>query len=229
MEELRREAEKLAEERRLAREQAMEWTREIRVESDEERERKATKKSRKPKPEGVSGDEAEPKKKRRGKLRKTNDQEDGEEQAVFSDEEDMERPAKKVRFSFGIQFAIFCLNVEDREHQIRSGWYETRMTTRWLDHGKSNCMFSLSVARLGNDAHSFNFFLARAKRCCRIQTTKCHDHSLSLHSYSQRYRCIALIYILFISPAFERLTKLNRSNVDIYHNLNFDTEPERRQ
>ena len=37
MEELRVQAEKLAEERRIAREQALEWTREVQMESDGER------------------------------------------------------------------------------------------------------------------------------------------------------------------------------------------------
>ncbi|KAF8160649.1 RNA polymerase II-associated protein [Crassisporium funariophilum] len=96
MEELRVEAEKLAVDRRIAREQAMEWTREVRMESDEERERKS-KKVKKPKAEVVSGDEGEPKKKRRGKLKKekvASEQED-EDQAVFSEEEEIEKPAKK--------------------------------------------------------------------------------------------------------------------------------------
>ncbi|KAG9220389.1 hypothetical protein CCMSSC00406_0006654 [Pleurotus cornucopiae] len=97
LEEIRREAEKLAEERRIARETAQEWTREVRMESDEERERKA-KKPRRAKAEagaGGSGDEAgEPKKKRRGKLKKAAEGE--EEQAVFSDEdENTDRPLKK--------------------------------------------------------------------------------------------------------------------------------------
>jgi RNA polymerase-associated protein CTR9 len=92
--ELRQEAEKLAEERRIAREQVMEWTKDAKMESDDERERKP-KKARKQKHDG-SGDEAEPKKKRRGKLKKTAEQEDGEDQAVFSDEDDNEKPAKKV-------------------------------------------------------------------------------------------------------------------------------------
>ncbi|KAJ7502428.1 RNA polymerase II-associated protein [Mycena galericulata] len=96
LEELRKEAEKLAEERRLAREQALEWTREVRMESDEEKERKP-KKARKQKADG-SGDEAEPKKKRRGKLKRGAEQEDGAEEpaAVFSDDEDVERPKKRV-------------------------------------------------------------------------------------------------------------------------------------
>ncbi|KAF8893448.1 RNA polymerase II-associated protein [Infundibulicybe gibba] len=93
MNELRIESEKLAEERRLAREQAMEWTREVRMESDEERERKV-KKTRKPKTEGGSGDEAEPKKKRRGKLKKASSQGDLEDQATISEEEE-EKPTKK--------------------------------------------------------------------------------------------------------------------------------------
>ncbi|KAJ7658031.1 RNA polymerase II-associated protein, partial [Mycena rosella] len=96
MEELRKEAETLAEQRKLAREQALEWTREVRMESDEEKERKP-KKARKQKADG-SGDEAEPKKKRRGKLKRGGDQEEGTEEpaAVFSDDEDVERPKKRV-------------------------------------------------------------------------------------------------------------------------------------
>jgi len=92
MEELRAEAEQLAEERRIAREQAMEWTREVRMESDEERERKS-KKTKKPKGEVGSGDEAEPKKKRRGKLKKAASEQGDEE---HSEEEEVEKPAKKV-------------------------------------------------------------------------------------------------------------------------------------
>ncbi|KAG6850877.1 hypothetical protein H0H93_007495 [Arthromyces matolae] len=94
-EKLRREAEKLAEERRQAREQALQWTQEVKAESDEERERKP-KKTRKVKQESGSGDETESKKKRRtGKLKKAAS--DGEEHAVFTDDEDVERPAKKRR------------------------------------------------------------------------------------------------------------------------------------
>ncbi|KNZ74931.1 Tetratricopeptide repeat protein 1 [Termitomyces sp. J132] len=95
MEELRKEAEKLAEERRLAREKAMQWTQEVKGESDEERERKP-KKTRKPKQDAGSGDEAESKKKRRGKLKKAPDG-DGEDQAMFTEDEEVERPAKKRR------------------------------------------------------------------------------------------------------------------------------------
>ncbi|KAF8070705.1 RNA polymerase II-associated protein [Lyophyllum atratum] len=96
MTELRKEAEELAEERKKAREQAMEWTREVRMESDEERERKP-KKTRKPKTDVGSGEEGEPKKKRRGKLKKPASEAEGdmEEQAVFSEDDDAEKPAKK--------------------------------------------------------------------------------------------------------------------------------------
>ncbi|KAJ7213002.1 RNA polymerase II-associated protein [Mycena pura] len=101
MEELRRDAETLAEQRKLAREQALEWTREVRMESDEEKERRPKKgAARKQKAEGGgSGDEAEPRKKRRSKLKRGGDQEDGggEEQPVFSDEEDLERERPKKR------------------------------------------------------------------------------------------------------------------------------------
>ncbi|CCL99651.1 uncharacterized protein FIBRA_01671 [Fibroporia radiculosa] len=97
VEELKKQAQVLAEERRKAREQALEWTRDIKMESDEERERKAIKKAnRKVKAEVGSGDEAlgEPKKKRRGKLKRTSGVADGEE-ALFSGDEEPDKPAKK--------------------------------------------------------------------------------------------------------------------------------------
>jgi len=82
----------------------MEWTREVKAESDEERERrpKKAKRERERKPDPVSGDEgltSEPtKKKRRGKLAKrSSDHGDNEEEApVFSDDEGTDKPAKKV-------------------------------------------------------------------------------------------------------------------------------------
>ncbi|KAF7305788.1 RNA polymerase II-associated protein [Mycena chlorophos] len=78
----RRENEKLAEERKVAREQALEWATSMHMDSDDEKERRP-RKARRPKAEG-SGDEgagaAEPKKKRRG-----------------NDEEDVERPKKRVK------------------------------------------------------------------------------------------------------------------------------------
>ena len=85
----------MAEERRIAREQAMEWTREVRMDSDEEKEKKS-KKTRKPKSDVPSGDESEPRKKRRGKLRKPSPGPGDEEGAIFTEEEGGERPAKKV-------------------------------------------------------------------------------------------------------------------------------------
>ncbi|PPQ73427.1 hypothetical protein CVT24_008133 [Panaeolus cyanescens] len=96
-EKIRIEAERIAEERRIAREQAMEWTREVRMESDEERERKATKKTRKPKADVGSGDEVvETKKKRRGKLKKASSEQGDEDQAMFSEEEEVEKPKKRL-------------------------------------------------------------------------------------------------------------------------------------
>ncbi|KIJ58709.1 hypothetical protein HYDPIDRAFT_33920 [Hydnomerulius pinastri MD-312] len=98
---LRIQAEKLAEERRIAREQALEWTREVQMESDEERERKSKRASRKVKAEAESGDEgvagpAEPKKKRKGKLRKGNEQAEGEgDEQLFSDEDVESKPKKR--------------------------------------------------------------------------------------------------------------------------------------
>lgn len=99
MEELQIQAKKLAEERRIAREQALEWTREVQMESDEERERKAKRASKKVKTEVESGDEAalvgENKKRRKGKLKRANDQGEDNEQ-LFSDEDLDNKPAKKV-------------------------------------------------------------------------------------------------------------------------------------
>ena len=99
---LRKQAEILAQERRVAREQALEWSREVKMESDEERERKA-KKSRRVKTEGGSGDEAqEPKKKRKGRTKKDAD---GEEQTLFSDEDG--KPVKKVCFRLPLVPAVY--------------------------------------------------------------------------------------------------------------------------
>ncbi|KAF9527372.1 RNA polymerase II-associated protein [Crepidotus variabilis] len=92
-EEARAQAEQLAEERRVAREQALEWTREVKMDSDDEKERRP-KKQKKQKTDAPSGDEGEPKKKRRGKLKKASSDVD-EDQAMFSEEEDAEKPAKK--------------------------------------------------------------------------------------------------------------------------------------
>jgi RNA polymerase-associated protein CTR9 len=97
MELLRKQAEELAEARRESRAQALEWSRDIKNESDEEKERK-TKKVRRVKVEGGSGDEVEqPKKKRRGKLRKNATESGDDKEALFTDDEGGdEKPAKKV-------------------------------------------------------------------------------------------------------------------------------------
>ncbi|KAN0091495.1 hypothetical protein V8E55_005061 [Tylopilus felleus] len=101
MEELRIQAEKLGEERRIAREQALEWTREVQMESDEERERRAKRTSKKVKVEAESGDEggtatpSEPKKRRKGKLKRSGDQGGEDNEQLFSDEEVESKPAKK--------------------------------------------------------------------------------------------------------------------------------------
>ena len=92
------EAEKLAEERRLAREQAFEWTRDVHMDSDDEPEReKKPKRTKKAKADVTSGDEGEPKKKRKGKLKKSAVEQGDEEQVMFTEEDDGEKPAKKVR------------------------------------------------------------------------------------------------------------------------------------
>lgn len=78
----------MATKRKAAREEALLWSKQL--ESDEEeKERKASKKSRgRNRAEDVgSGDEVEPRKKRRGKLKK---EENGEEEgALFSEDEVM--------------------------------------------------------------------------------------------------------------------------------------------
>lgn len=135
MEEIKRAAEKLAEERRLAREQAMEWTREVKMESDEERERKP-KKPRKPKAEGGSGDEGEPKKKRRGKLRKNGaDVAEPEDQAMFSEEEEVEKPKKVSRGT--IREAHEYLT--DSSAVPKSVWSGTKTRKRTPGREKSSC------------------------------------------------------------------------------------------
>ncbi|TBU31622.1 RNA polymerase II-associated protein [Dichomitus squalens] len=103
LEELRKQAEKLAEERRIAREQAQEWTREVRrMESDEEKEKAAKKAKRGKRTEHVSGDEGvegEPKpKKRKGKLKKSADSgAENEDEALFSGEDEDQKPKKRTK------------------------------------------------------------------------------------------------------------------------------------
>lgn len=97
LEKLRQQAEELTEQRKRAREEAHKWTLESK-DSDDEKEPKKTKKPRgRARPEaGLSGDEGEPRKKRRaGKLRKDGEgaEDDG---ALFSGEEDGEnKPAAR--------------------------------------------------------------------------------------------------------------------------------------
>lgn len=102
------EAETLAAERRKARETALEWTKDIKVESDEEKERKP-KKQRRVKMEAGSGNEGEsepPKKKRRGKLKRLGGDSGSEREGLFTDDEEGggtdSKPTKKVchRLSF---------------------------------------------------------------------------------------------------------------------------------
>ena len=133
---LRKQAEILAEERRLAREQALEWSREVKMESDEERERKA-KKSRRVKTEGASGDEApELKKKRKGRTKK---EPEGEEQTLFSDEDG--KPAKKVSFLTSVNPSLSDRN-SDLPRNVRS---EMTMMKELRDHAKNSCGCLASV------------------------------------------------------------------------------------
>ncbi|TFK85810.1 RNA polymerase II-associated protein [Polyporus arcularius HHB13444] len=100
LEELRKQAEKLAEERRIAREQALEWTREVkRMESDEEREKAAKKAKRGKRSENVSGDEGAggEKKKRRGKIKKSESDAEDQAEALFSGDEEEQKPRKRPK------------------------------------------------------------------------------------------------------------------------------------
>lgn len=103
LEELEQQAKELAEQRRAAREQALEWTMNAKGEfSDDEKEKRVKRGPRKDKKvDGGSGDETtEPKKRRRGKGKKGGDEEHAEEQALFSDQEEGDKPAKKVPIIF---------------------------------------------------------------------------------------------------------------------------------
>ncbi|KAI0084919.1 RNA polymerase II-associated protein [Irpex rosettiformis] len=103
LEVLRKEAEVLAEKRKVAREQAYEWTKssqlDVRDSDDEKEQRKARKAARvrvRPEPTG-SGDEQEQRKKKRGKLRR-NENAPEDEGALFSGDEDGDsKPAAKKR------------------------------------------------------------------------------------------------------------------------------------
>lgn len=126
MDALRKEAEDLAEQRRKAREEAKEWSKNVQMESDDERERKAKKAAnRKVKSEVASADEGAngegaPKKKRVRKVKKekgaTSGKEgsDAEDGALFSGGEEAEKPVKKVRDA-----CLFALPVGT----CIDGWY----------------------------------------------------------------------------------------------------------
>ena len=109
----REEAEALAAERRKARETALEWSKDIKVDSDDEKEKKP-KKQRRVKTEVGSGNEGEaepPKKKRRGKLKRLGGDSGSEREGLFTDEEGGgdSKPAKKVCHC--LQFSRAVLSV----------------------------------------------------------------------------------------------------------------------
>ena len=113
-----------AEERRIAREKALEWTREVkRMESDEEREKAAKKAKRGKRIEHVSGDEGvegEPKpKKRRGKLKKSADSgAENEDEALFSGEDEEQKPKKVGTFRCLLAYSRLdaqCANINNAQ------------------------------------------------------------------------------------------------------------------
>lgn len=160
LEELRKEAERLAEERRLAREQALEWTANIKEDSDDERERRPRKAAKKDKvkAEGGSGDEAgEPKKRRRNKPKK---EEDGEDAALFSDQEDVDKSVKKVRIVTPLTAFTRLMCSSPNSEATRSGLFVRMMRRKQQVHlGRSSL---------------------NQKRCCltRTMTKKCHRPTL---------------------------------------------------
>lgn len=102
----------MAEQRRIAREEAKELIQRVQMESDDERERKAKKAANKRErtkldvvsgDEGANGETGAPKKKRVRKVKKEKDAtsgkegSDAEDGALFSGGEETERPVKKVR------------------------------------------------------------------------------------------------------------------------------------
>jgi hypothetical protein len=128
----------------------MEWTREVRMESDEEKE-KRPKKARKPRSEAPSGDEGEPRKKRRGKLKRSSDDQGDEDGAIFTDEEDAERPAKKVNI-----FSRHLHTETDSMSSVlrRSASLEMMTTMNPPTLAKSNCTcihFGFWITKLKSD------------------------------------------------------------------------------
>lgn len=68
------------------------------MDSDDDQEKKKRPKgSKKAKADVTSGDEGEMKKKKRGKIKKSGNEQGEEDQAMFSDEDDGDKPTKKVR------------------------------------------------------------------------------------------------------------------------------------
>ena len=95
--------------RRAAREEAQQWSKQL--ESDEEeKERKAAKKAkgRSRVEDVVSGDEGEPRKKRRGKARKDGAEDDAG--ALFSEDEDTRPAPKKVCYSVFARLSQYHTN-----------------------------------------------------------------------------------------------------------------------
>lgn len=114
----------------------MEWTREVRMESDEEKEKKP-KKARKPRSEAPSGDEGEPRKKRRGKLKRAPSEQGDEDGAIFTDEDDVERPAKKVGIPSLPNPLLFNVIISGPRKSVL---LETMMRKRLPILAKSSCM-----------------------------------------------------------------------------------------
>jgi hypothetical protein len=105
------------------------------MESDEEKE-KRPKKARKPRSEAPSGDEGEPRKKRRGKLKRSSDDQGDEDGAIFTDEDDAERPAKKVNI---LSLRAFTETNSTSSVLRRSASLETMTRMNPPTLAKSNC------------------------------------------------------------------------------------------
>lgn len=123
----------LAEERRKAKQEALEWSQAFKVDSDEEKERKP-KKTRKPKSEPVSGDEGEPKKRRR-KIKKHEETED----IMLSEEEEDQKPAKKVYFTNQLSHPFWLLILNSTSAQPKSESCGMKMRKRLKGLARNSC------------------------------------------------------------------------------------------
>ncbi len=170
LQELAKKAAELAEVRKKAREEALEWS-QRHAESDEEKEKEKKKKPRgRARTEATgSADEGEPRKKRRGgKLKKEVDAGE-EEAALFSGEEEDSKPAaKKVRYCsmcFGGVLMSGCSGP-------RNGLSEmTTKRKKLVDLAGNKCRFQLQSCSF----YTYASLLAKVESTFRTLTKRWRD------------------------------------------------------